>query len=149
MARYILLCGLILNFFTLLSSQEENPSGIDNHLHARRLASDAEHTAFLKEVLATATRTIMISTYNVSSKRLFGKEKLGKVIMDAAARGVAIYIYYENRPWYSSKDFAALESVASCCAKFDENANHSKCIIKDNSTVAIGSYRNAPQKLDQ
>lgn len=140
MARYILLCGLILNFFTLLSSQEENPSGIDNHLHARRLVCDAEHTAFLKEVLATATRTIMISTYNVSSKRLFGKEKLGKVIMDAAARGIAIYIYYENRPWYSSKDFADLESVASCCAKFDENANHSKCIIKDNSTVAIGSY---------
>lgn len=140
MLRYIFLFVFTLNLFFLFPSQEEKLGDIDTHLHARRLISNAEHTLFLKEVLATATRTIMISTYNVSPKRLFGKEKLGKAIIDAAARGVSVYVYYENRPWYSDKDFAALDSVASCCAKFDENANHSKCIIKDNNMVAIGSH---------
>ena len=76
--RYIFLFVFTLNLFFLFPSQEEKLGDIDTHLHARRLISNAEHTLFLKEVLATATRTIMISTYNVSPKRLFGKEKLEK-----------------------------------------------------------------------
>lgn len=142
MMRYLL--SLILfftfNFTSLLASQDRehrDPNYVP--IRTTRLVTDADHTRFLKDTLATATSQVMISTYNVSPNRLFG-EGLGQAIIDASKRGVAIYVYYENRPWYSKEDFIDLETVASCCAVFDENANHSKCVIKDKSTVAIGSY---------
>jgi|GEM_PF-1585582 len=142
MVRYL---SLLLVFFTInlmaLSAAQDREPRDPNYvpLRATRLVTDADHTRFLKDTLATATSQVMISTYNVSPNRLFG-DGLGQAIIDASERGVAVYVYYENRPWYSKEDFDALETVASCCAVFDENANHSKCVIKDKGTVAIGSH---------
>jgi len=141
MLRFVILLFFTLNFTPLLTSQAAEHRGPDYiPIRTTRLVSDAEHTQFLKNTLATATHQVMISTYNVSPDRLFGQEGLGQAIIDAAERGVAIYIYYENRPWYSQEDYADLCAVTSYCAKFEENANHSKCVIKDKSTVAIGSH---------
>lgn len=142
MMRYILSVILFFtfNFTSLLASQDrEHRDSTYVPIRTTRLVTDADHTRFLKETLASATNQVMISTYNVSPNRLF-REGLGQAIIDASNRGVAIYVYYENRPWYSKEDFIDLETVASCCAVFDENANHSKCVIKDKSTVAIGSH---------
>jgi hypothetical protein len=142
MAHYL---SLLFVFFTLnlttLFASEDRGIRDSNHVPIRttRLVTDADHTRFLKDTLATATNQVMISTYNTSPNRLLG-EGLGQAIIDASKRGVAVYVYYENRPWFSKEDFDDLETVASHCAKFEENANQSKCVIKDKSAVAIGSH---------
>ncbi|MBM3632648.1 MAG: hypothetical protein FJX03_02935 [Alphaproteobacteria bacterium] len=140
MLRYIYLLFFAVSVTAMHASEEGGRrDSAYVPLNATRLVTDADHTRFLKDTLATATNTVMISTYNVSPKRLFG-EGIGQAIIDVAERGVAVYIYYENRPFYSKQDFADLQTVASCCAKFEENANHSKCVVKDKSLVAIGSH---------
>lgn len=139
MLRLFCISILVLGISNINAAQQ--PDGRDKtyiSLQARRLVSDAEHTAFVKDVLATATGEVMISTYDISPVKLFD-EGLGQAIVDAAERGVRVYVYYEHRPWYEPEEFKALQEVASCCAKFDENANHSKCVIKDKTMVAIGS----------
>jgi hypothetical protein len=141
MIRYLFLSFFTLSFFPAYATDKvERQNSIPIPLHASRLVSDTEHTAFLKGVLATAKREVMISSYNVSPERLFGDDQLGRAIINAAKRGIGVYVYYENRPWYSEEDYEDLEEVASHCAKFEENANHSKCVIKDKEVVAIGSH---------
>ena len=126
--------------FLVMASHHDQEGERRLTLRASRLVSEEEHTTFLKHALATATRSVMISTYDVAPQKLFGEENLAQSIVDAAARGVAIYIYYEHRPWYEKEDFKRFEDVASLCTRFEENANHSKCVIKDNELIAIGSY---------
>jgi phosphatidylserine/phosphatidylglycerophosphate/cardiolipin synthase-like enzyme len=140
MLRYIYLLFFALNVTAMLASEEGGRRDSTYvPLCATRLVTDADHTRFLVDTLSTATNTVMISTYNVSPKKLFD-EGIGQAIIDAAERGVAVYVYYENRPYYSKEDYADLETVASYCERFEDNANHSKCVIKDKSTVAIGSH---------
>lgn len=136
----MLFCIWISHGFLIVASHHDQEDNWRFTLRTSRLVSDAEHTIFLKDALATATRSVMISSYDVSSQKLFGEENLARSIIDAEARGVAIYIYYEHRPWYGKEDFKRLENIESRCSRFEENANHSKCIIKDNETIAIGSY---------
>ncbi|MBY0291859.1 MAG: hypothetical protein K2W92_01030 [Alphaproteobacteria bacterium] len=138
MLRYTLFLLFVVNFTPLCAFEDEgfpeSPS-----LQATRLVSDAEHTDFLKHMLKTAKETVMISSYSVSPKRLL-EEGIGLDIIDAAARGIKVYIYYENRPFSSQEDYADLATIAECCAIFEPAINHSKCVIKDRSAVAIGSY---------
>jgi phosphatidylserine/phosphatidylglycerophosphate/cardiolipin synthase-like enzyme len=138
MLRYIFFL-----FFTFLLTPsfalEDEGQPDSTPLYAKRLDSDIDHTEFLKQTLNTATKEVMISSYNVSPNRLL-REGIGEAIINAAARGIQIYIYYENRPWYSKEDYADLSKIGEHCAKFEENQNHSKCVIKDRDTVAIGSY---------
>ncbi|MBP6951209.1 MAG: hypothetical protein KBD36_03910 [Alphaproteobacteria bacterium] len=138
MLRYILFLLLTVKFTPLCALEDERPLD-PTPLYARRLVSDADHTEFLKQTLNTATKEVMISSYTVSPKRLL-EEEIGQAILDAAARGVKVYIYYENRPWYSEEDYADLSMIAEHCAIFEPAINHSKCVIKDRSAVAIGSY---------
>lgn len=140
MIKYILFWIGICHGFLIVASSHDQEGDRNLAIRASRIVSDAEHTAFLKDVLATATRSVMISTYDVASQKLFGEENVAESMLNAIARGVAIYIYYEHRPWYEKEDFKKLEQIASRCTRFEENANHSKCIIKDNETIAIGSY---------
>lgn len=117
------------------SIQDIDPKPLQTH----RLVSDTDHTDFLQKVLNTAVKQVMISSYQVTPQRLF-EDGIADSIIQAAERGVAIYIYYDNRPYLSNDDYQDLCAVASYCAKFEENSNHSKCVIKDADTVAIGSY---------
>lgn len=128
-------CGISPGAFSMRRTAERNPRSDPTPLYARRLVSDADHTTFLKDVLKTATHEVMISSYTVSLKRL-----LSDAIITAARRGVKVYVYYENRPWYEGKDYQDFSRITSCCERFEDNANHSKCVTKDKDLVAIGSY---------
>lgn len=108
-------------------------------VHISRLVTDVEHKNFLINTLNSAKKSVMISSYDVSPK-IFYNESIGNSIIDAAQRGVKIYIYFEHRPHYSDEDYKKLKVLESCCAKFETNCNHSKCVLKDKDTVAIGSY---------
>lgn len=138
MFRYIFSLAFILNFTSLLACEQIKDQD-HRPLQAGRLVSDTDHIQFLKNVLCTAKSDVMITSYQVQSKRLFD-DGIGQAIIDAAERGVKVYIYYEHRPYFAKDDYADLKLVSNSCAKFEENANHSKCVIKDKEIVAIGSY---------
>ncbi|MBL0941946.1 MAG: hypothetical protein IBJ00_04365 [Alphaproteobacteria bacterium] len=122
------------------SSWRRDASEIDSTpLYARRLSSDQDHTTFLIDTLNSAQETVMISSYSVSLQRLTD-EGIGDAIMEAAARGVKVYIYYENRLLYPPKEYAILRHIESSCARFEDITIHAKCVLKDKETVAIGSY---------
>lgn len=140
MLKYVLVWIGVCHGFLAMASHHDQEGDHRLTLRASRLVSEEEHTSFLKNVLATATRSVMISTYDVAPLKLFGEENLAQSILNAATRGIAIYIYYEHRPWYEKEEFKRLESVTSRCTRFEENANHSKCVIKDSEAIAIGSY---------
>lgn len=140
MLNFITLILISISFNAVLACEKtEHLKSKYVPLCAKRLETDIEHTSFLKETLTKAENQVMISTYDVSPKKLFD-EGIGQAIIDAAERGVAIYVYYENRPYYSKEEYEDLCVIIDCCAKFEENANHSKCVIKDKDTAAIGSY---------
>ena len=99
MVHYILSLVLFftINFTSVLASQDREQRD-PNYAPIRttRLVTDTDHTQFLKDALATATNQVMISTYNVSPKRLF-EDGLGQAIIDAYERDVAVYVYFENQ----------------------------------------------------
>ena len=108
-------------------------------LQTSRLITDADHKNFLINTLDQAKKTVMISSYEVSPK-IFHNDNIAKSIMNAANRGVKIYIYFEHKAWCSNEDYNKYLALQKCCEKFEINCNHSKCVLKDNDTVAIGSY---------
>lgn len=108
-------------------------------LTAHRLVSHDDHTTFLMNVLKNAKKTVMISSYEMSYERLCAVG-IGKAIQTARDRGIKIYIYYEHRPLYSKKIYEQLCSIADCCSRFDELNSHAKCIIQDQTILAVGSY---------
>ncbi len=137
MFRYILFIICLLNLTPLSAFYgDEDKSYIP--LAATRLTSDQEHTNFLKDALNSATNSIMISSYSVAPRRLF-QEGIADAIINAAERGVKVYIYYEHRPYYSQEDYKDLSTLQGYCERFEENCNHSKCVLRDKDLVAIGS----------
>lgn len=132
-------------FFLLLMSFMPESLTSQNDLHdyeiirTTRLVTDADHKNFLINTLNSAKKSVMISSYDVSPK-IFYNENIGKSIINAAERGVNIYIYFEHDSCYSTEDYKKLQNLQKICAKFETNCNHSKCVLKDDDTVAIGSY---------
>ncbi|MBX9786491.1 MAG: hypothetical protein K2Y08_04035 [Alphaproteobacteria bacterium] len=138
MFRYILFIICLLNFTPTFAFQGDEDKGYIP-LAANRLTSDQEHTDFLKHALNSAANSIMISSYTVAPRRLF-EDGIADAIINAAERGVKVYIYYERRPYCSQKNYKYLSRLQNCCERFEEIFNHSKCVLRDKDLVAIGSY---------
>ncbi|OFW91870.1 MAG: hypothetical protein A3C41_03800 [Alphaproteobacteria bacterium RIFCSPHIGHO2_02_FULL_42_30] len=86
-----------------------------------------------------ATESVMISSYSVTPAKLF-REGIDRAIVEAASRGVQIYIYYQNLPWLPPEEDRRWQDMIRCCERFEENDNHAKCLIQDKFRVTIGSY---------
>ena len=103
------------------------------------LATHGAHLAFLKEAIAQATQTLMISSYTVDPDQLL-REGVGVALDEALKRGVKVYIYYEHRPFCDTAGYSVFEDLRKRCKRFDMIPNHSKCVIQDGVRVASGSY---------
>lgn len=129
---YICIASIHTSIASSSSSQDYTPPS------ATRLATDAEHKNFLIGSLNSARKSVMISSYDVSPT-IF-KDGIAQSIVNAAKRGIQVYIYFEHEARCTDKEHRDLSDIARLCARFEVNCNHSKCVIKDKDTVAIGSY---------
>ena len=110
-----------------------------SQIEAEHLTSYQDHADFLLRSLREATESVMISSYSVTPAKLF-REGIDRAIVEAASRGVQIYIYYQNLPWLPPEEDRRWQDMIRCCERFEENDNHAKCLIQDKFRVTIGSY---------
>ncbi|MBP6986404.1 MAG: hypothetical protein KBB83_07460 [Alphaproteobacteria bacterium] len=136
-----------ISLFTILSitllpgsvASQKSTQDID-FFPPTRLVSDAEHKAFLIATLDSCNNndSMMISSYDITPK-IFHNDNIAGRIISAAKRGAKIYIYYEHLGKFSYDDSQRLQVLQNCCARFEVNFNHSKCVV-NKDVVAIGSY---------
>jgi phosphatidylserine/phosphatidylglycerophosphate/cardiolipin synthase-like enzyme len=131
---YFVSIALIPSGMASQSSSQDNAP-----IQTTRLVTDADHKNFLIETLNAAKKSVMISSYDVSPT-IFQNDNIAGSIINAANRGVKVYIYFEHPTKRTVQEIHKLKALESYCAKFEVNCNHSKCVLKDNDTVAIGSY---------
>lgn len=100
----------------------------------------AEHKSFLTSVLDCSQENdkLVISSYGISSN-IFDFNGIAEKIICAADRGAKVYIYYEHCDGAASQ-LDEFYDLKKSCVKFDTNFNHSKCVIKNDEIMAIGSY---------
>lgn len=110
-------------------------SSTPKSIQAAHLSTPEEHNQFLIRALCNARNTVMISTYSLSSHKIFG-EDIYEALDAAASRGVKIYIYYRNKGYLTEAEERRLSRVCN----FQRIDNHSKCVIQDHTKVAIGSF---------
>lgn len=129
----------VFAFFLYASLWSSAHGDGDDAPPVRALVTHGEHLAFLKDAVAAAKRTLMISSYTVDPDQLV-REEIGLALDEALKRGVKVYIYYEHRPYYDAAAYSVLEDLQKRCKRFEMIPNHSKCIIQDNVRAASGSY---------
>ena len=100
------------------------------------LTTYQDHIDFLRQSLMEAKDSVMISTYSVST--ILFNEGIDGAIKEARSRGVRIYIYYKNLKVLEHDP--RLQEMLKHCDKFEQNDNHTKCVVQDKTRVAIGSF---------
>lgn len=111
-------------------------SATSRKLNADRLSTTDEHTQFLLDSLVQAEKHVMVSSFNLDPDWL-KRAGIESAILQAAKRGVKIYIYFKYLSGGSEKQLWRLEQA---CYRFAGNDNHAKCVIRDNEVVAVGSH---------
>src|SRR5437762_1442065 len=121
--KYIFFFSTFITFIPISFAMENDFLDV-NSIKTTRLVTGIEHKNFLISALNSAEKSVMISSYDVSPK-IFQNENIGGSIINAAQRGVKIYIYFENRPYYTGESYKKLQALENCCTKFETNCNHS------------------------
>ncbi|MBX9586117.1 MAG: hypothetical protein K2X50_02555 [Gammaproteobacteria bacterium] len=101
-----------------------------------RLSSTEEHKAFLKYAFDKAKKTILLTSYALSSE-CFELLDVYSLIIQARKRGVAIYIYYSDQKAIEEEVFEFLKHYG---VKVDQMFTHSKILIVDEIITTIGSF---------
>lgn len=94
------------------------------------IASNEHHDDVLLEAIETARTNLLISTETITRlpKRIYS------AFIQAAERGVKIYIYVNNPLDHKAYNF--LDGIAN----LQQRNIHAKFLIKDNTEIVIGSY---------
>ncbi|MCA0369861.1 MAG: phospholipase D-like domain-containing protein [Proteobacteria bacterium] len=108
-------------------------------LGVRALTTPQEHTDLLKHVLASAQKTVTITSFCVDAHPLV-TQGLGEAIIAATSRGVQVYIYYDNKPYFLGEAYGIWAHLEECCARLGAISTHAKCVVRDDDLVAVGSY---------
>lgn len=119
------------------TSSTSSASSQNESLIGSSLATEEEHKTFLLDTIKTARKSLMLSSYSISAKDL--KNGIGEALIQAACRGVSVYVYYSNQYGPSNSDHDYILKVASFCKRFEKINNHSKILMKDNEVITIGS----------
>ena len=101
------------------------------------LSTYDQHISFLKYVLKNATKSILITTYNITMETFEIITDLNKLIGRARRRGVKIFIYYNHVHTLDKriKDFFTRLDIPHVKINI-----HSKILIMDNKFICIGSH---------
>lgn len=101
-----------------------------------RLTTYAEHIQLLQSALREAKKTILITSFDINHETL-QKANLYHLMSTASARGVSIYIYYNDQKPVNNNivEFFKLNNVA-----YAETFTHSKILAVDKRLVAAGSF---------
>ncbi|MBA4119037.1 MAG: hypothetical protein C0514_09135 [Candidatus Puniceispirillum sp.] len=110
-----------------------------SRLSVRALTTPQEHMDFLKGALASAKKTVTITSFCVDAHPLVTQD-LGEAIIAATTRGVKVYIYYDNRPYFLGEAYGIWTHLEECCARLGAISTHAKCVVRDDDLVAVGSY---------
>ncbi len=101
-----------------------------------RLSSTEEHKAFLKYAFSKAKKTILLTSYALSSE-CFELLDIFSLIIQARKRGIAVYIYYSDQKGIEQEIFEFLNHYG---VKLDQMFTHSKILVVDETIATIGSF---------
>lgn len=103
----------------------------------RRLSTPAEHIDLLKQALAKAEKSLLITSYDISHQALEQinfYDRLEQILI----RGVKVYIYYNDCKGADEQALQILDRFPH--VKCDEAFTHSKFLCVDDQWVCIGSF---------
>lgn len=102
----------------------------------RRISTPNDHVTCLKDGIARATRSILMTSYGVSDEA-FVSGNLYPLLRAATERGVNVYIYNSD-----SKEIDPTVSLffTQHSIRYAATFTHAKILAVDQSMVAIGSY---------
>jgi|ERR1039457_5348196 hypothetical protein len=111
----------------------------------KRLQALAEHQAFLKNVLATAKKRVVIFSPFISSKAIKA-DNLSALVKQSVGRGVQVRIFIDYKlntidgemKIYAKEGIA--DMVRSGARVFVADGIHNKTLICDNDLIAEGSF---------
>jgi len=101
-----------------------------------RLTANREHIDMLISEIKSARKKVLITSYDIN-EYVFDKYNLYGIFAEAVRRGVKFYLYY-NDANSLSKNLQFFFDAHDI--KYDQSFTHSKLLVIDNMTIAIGSY---------
>ncbi len=101
-----------------------------------RLSSTEEHKSFLKFAFGKAIKTILLTSYSLTSE-CFELLDLYSLIIQARRRGVTIYIYFSDKKGIEEELLAFLTLYG---VKLNQMFTHSKILVIDEMIATIGSF---------
>lgn len=125
------------SLFSANSPRNSPYSEIKNERLIQRLSTPAEHIALLKQALAKAKKSLLITSYDIRHQALVHINFYTE-LEQTLSKGVKVYIYFNDSKGADEEALRTLSRFPN--VKCEEAFTHSKFLCVDRQWVSIGSF---------